>query len=105
MKTDEELKQIAQDIHKGLIFSIGHIENPADTPSVFMPLHFMSDEAIGDLAKKEPFIYEYLDKASPRSVNGLPVFISFQYLVKEETKKMNGYYNKIKQAVDIAIRS
>ena len=97
------MKQIAQDIYAKLIFSTGHIQNPGDVQTVFMVLNFISGKDLAVLDKKEAFIYEYINKAFSCSINGLPCFPSFQYLDKEETEKMNEYYQKIKQAVNTAL--
>jgi hypothetical protein len=42
-------------------------------------------------------IYEYLSEASPRSINGFPMFTSLRILSKEETNKMLEYYKKYKE--------
>jgi len=106
MKTDDELKQIALDLYHGLIFSTGHIENPEDAPRVFMPFSLMDGDSINEFKKQDPgLVYEYLEKAAPRSINGLPIFFSFQFLTIDETKKMEQIYKKIVQAVDTALES
>lgn len=39
--TDEEIKDLANDIYKGLVFTDRHIQNPEDLSRVFMPLVFL----------------------------------------------------------------
>lgn len=100
MKTDDELKQIAQDIYRDKIFSQLHIERPEDVPTSFMVLRFVGPEIIDKIESGEIFfIYEYMDKAGPRCINGMPVFGSFKYLNKDDTEKMLKYYNEIRNAV------
>jgi hypothetical protein len=103
-KSDEELKQIAKDLWAGKIFSDRNIPffgNSNILFSVFMPLLFMDKKAIKSLQReKVNFIYEYLDKAGPRAINGMPMFMSCRVLVEPETKKMFEYYNKFKELAD-----
>ena len=104
-KTEDELKGIAKDLWAGKIFSDRHINSLKDDPNVlgmvFMPMVFMSNETRKKLSNlKVSFIYEYLSKASPRSINGMPVFFSCRTLTELETKKMFEYYEKFKQIAD-----
>ena len=112
MRTDEELKQIAKDIYAGRIFTDRQIDREENIMSVFMALVFLgcpiTDSDVEKLesltlAKKvqheAALIFEYMDKAGPVSVNGMPTFLSFQYLTRDELKKMNGYYGKIVEAM------
>lgn len=99
--SDEEAKKIAEDIYKGLIFTDRHLQNPEELKSVFMVLMFMKDEDINKLKDNPPgLIYEYMDKASPRGINGNPVFMSMQLLSKEDGKRVIKYYIGIKNAVE-----
>lgn len=41
-------------------------------------------------------VYEYLDKAGPMAINGLPIFYSLRLLNKTDTDKMFDYYFKYK---------
>jgi len=101
MKTDEELKKIGEDLHAGRIFSDQHIENPEDLKMVFMVLALADADFFKKMQEDEiSFIYEYIDKAGPRSINGMPSFLSHHALTKAETAKMFEYYNKIKAAVE-----
>lgn len=98
MKTDSELKQIALELWRGDIFSDRHINNPNDLGRVFMPLRLMDKEGLENLMKSNPeFIYEYMHKAAPQGVNGMPCFFSFQFLNKEETTKMFQYYRNMEE--------
>ena len=101
MKTDEELRQIALDLHLGKIFSDRHCPGPESIPMVFMLLNLMEDKVIEEIkAKNVNFIYEYLDQAGPLSVNGMPTFMSLRFLTKDESDKMFEYYKKFKEAQD-----
>jgi hypothetical protein len=118
MRTDKELKQIAIDIHAGRIWTDRHCQNPDDITRVFMPLIF----ALADVEKTEDkveqlkrkveksknrklleeagMIFEYIDKAGPMAINGMPMFLSFHILNKEETVKVCKYYEKVCKAID-----
>jgi hypothetical protein len=97
VRTNDELKQIAIDLYDGRIFSDRQVVNPKDMAMVFMPL------ALGALSKmsKEDtddinMIYEYLDKAGPRSINGMPNFFSVNLLRNAEAKTMFKFYDEYK---------
>lgn len=80
---------MARSLFRNEIFTDLHIPEPQPQAvlTVFMPL------ALGGLhafpieeLEKIGLIYEFMDKASPRSVNGLPTFMSFSLLNKEDTR-------------------
>jgi len=107
-RTEEELKEIAVGLLHGQIYSTQHqflIDNPNMIPSVFMPLALMTPEVSKDfLARKPAMIFEYINKAGPRSVNGQPSFFTLQYLGQEESKKVMEYYRKLKVAEAEALK-
>lgn len=101
--TDEEIKKLADDIYKGLIFTDRHIQNPDDISRVFMPLVLMKEEQIEEFRTNPPgMIYEYMEKAGPMSINGMPMFLSFRFLNQEDAKKVDKKYIQIKEAVEKA---
>jgi hypothetical protein len=107
MKADERyrddafLKALAMDAVDGKIFTSGMIERQEDVGMVFMPLLLMSQETRDEWLKAGPtIIYEYLDKAEPRSINGMPIFFSFSYLNKPDAEKFAEFaraYAKVKE--------
>lgn len=99
--TDKEIKKLAEDMYKGLIFTDMHIRNSEDIPMVFQPLIFIHEEQLEELRSGPPgLLYEYMSEAGPRSINGMPIFWSFNMLSQEDTKKLFEYYNKIKEAIE-----
>ena len=99
-KTGEEIKQIALDLFKGAIFTDRHLQDIEDIRMVFMVLSFMDGERIKELQANPPgLIYEYISEAGPRSVNGMPVFMSLKMLTQDDTKKMFEHYEQLKSAV------
>ena len=100
-RTPEDLKQIALDLYAGKIFTDRHLDRPEDAPMVFMPIAFMDEKQREEIIKMKPaMIFEYMDKSLPRSVNGYPIFGSFQMLSRKETKTVTKMYKEIKEAVD-----
>ncbi len=98
--TDQDIKKLAEDMYKELIFTDRHIENKEEIPMVFMPLALVGREILGELADHPPgMIYEYMSKAGPMSINGMPIFASFRVVSIEDTKKVFAHYNKIRDAV------
>ncbi len=100
-KTDDELKQIAKDLYSGHIFCDRQVSRPEDIHLVWPILSLMDDKQMEDFKACKPyFIYEYLNKAGPTSINGMPTFFSINFLTEEETKKMFGFYDKVKSALE-----
>ena len=98
--TDEEVKQLAEDIYKGLVFTDRHIRIKEELLSVFMALALMSEKQIEEIRKNPPgMIYEYMCEAGPRSVNGNPMFLSFKMISIEDAKKVLEVHNKIMEVV------
>jgi hypothetical protein len=86
-KTPAELEQLAWDIIGGRVF--GTWSHPDAASLSFMILHLLDREQIEALKANEiVHMYEYLDKAGPRSVNGLPSFMSCLYLDKHDAGEL-----------------
>lgn len=104
--SEEEINTLARDLFHGKIFTSNHCRDPEDLKHVFMII------ALGAFAdyKKESLdkvgmVYEYLDKAGPRSVNGYPMFMSMQLLNRSDTTKVFDKYNRLKAAEEAALRA
>lgn len=86
-KTDEELKQFVLDFIGGRIFCMQHIaEQDLDLMgSIFLyaGLGGLSEVDRNSLGT----IYEYLEEAGPRGVNGYPSFISLKMLNREDWER------------------
>lgn len=101
-RTDEEVKQIALDLHRGKIFTDRHISDDDDgfkLERVFFVLGMLKPEQM-DAIKADPpgLIFEYIEKAGPRGFGNLPMFFSMQMLSQEDTTKMFAIYNKLREA-------
>lgn len=96
----EELKKIALGIYKGLIFTDMHCDSAEEVTKVFMPIALGDDNSIikgidsGEIA----MIYEYMEKAGRWAINGKPMFVSCNYLNKEEKDIVMDYLKKLDEA-------
>jgi len=93
---EEDLKQLANDVNKGLVFTDMQIQPPSMLTSVFMPLIFI--DADKKWVNQVGLIYEYLDRAGPRCINGMPMFMSMKIVVKEDMAMLIEYVQKYKEA-------
>lgn len=99
--TEEEVKRLAEDIYRGLVFTTMHIQNPDDVVRIFMPLMLLDDDQRKAINDYNPgMIYEYMDNACPISINGMPTFASFRFINQEDAKRVNEMYIRIKGSVD-----
>ncbi len=86
--TEEELRNFVLGVLDGRIFTHLHVPNSSDVQMVFMPLMFGAFSQYNqDSLKTIGCVYEYLEKALPRSINGLPCFGSFLLLHIEDWKR------------------
>ena len=104
MRNQEELKRLAIDIEGGLIFTDRHMrEGDRSTmlKLVFMALSLMDKEHMEEFIAQGPaLLYEYEDKAGPRSINDYPIFFSFQWLSEEELVVVEEYIRKVRSALE-----
>jgi len=92
-----KLVELARDITEGKVFGswmMPKSEGP-QLGMVFMPLFFMDKE---QLPPNTAEVFEYYDKAGPRSVNGMPVFMSMHILTKTEAPILKDLIDKITAA-------
>lgn len=107
-KTDDELKRIALDINKGLVFTDKHIREGDERlfGSIFMIYSLMDAEQLEALKSAEIVTaFEYLEKAASNGVNGYPSFFSLQMLNRTDAEKMWRYYFKLQEAEAAALAS
>lgn len=100
-RTDDEIKQLALDVHAGLVFGTWNIKNPSETGMVFMILSLMDSVMIKAMQRDGiVHLYEYISKAGPRSVNGMPCFFSAHQLDHEDTQRLIDRIKKIEAALE-----
>ena len=99
-KTDPELRQLALDMLSGTVFSTDHLRKDEDAGMPFMPLALMTSEQLCELKDLGvTLIYERHERSLPRSINGLPVFKSFQVLNKADHEKVRRYISVLQDFV------
>lgn len=83
--SDDDLREFISALVSGTVFTSAHVHDQSCVPSVFMALLFggptkWSKSGLNRIGA----IYEYLDAAGPRSINGYPIFYSFRLICKED---------------------
>ena len=80
--TREHLANLAINIVENKVYGTFFFDehyNPDLIFLIFMPLIFVTDEWRTEMKRLYPngfHLYEYIDKAGPRSINGMPTFMS-----------------------------
>jgi len=99
---DKDLRKLARDAAEGRVFFASQVAEQDVVSMVFMPLLFLSKE---DAAKMEQEgvidVYQYLDQAGPRCINGYPIFMSMCTITKPDKDKLIQYvdeYNRFQKA-------
>lgn len=89
------LKKLAYDIVSGKVFLSSMVREQRLLGSIFMPLLFLNSElALMNKWSEIDLLYEYLDKAGPRSINGYPMFTSYNYLNRYHSRVLYRYIRK-----------
>ena len=85
MRRKNELRKLAIDIYKGQIFGTWQIKNPNNVGAIFMCVLFMDKKMVKKLETQNIVHFcEYLSKAGPMAVNGMPTFCSMQTISRTE---------------------
>lgn len=93
----KRLKRLAMDCAAGLVFTDRHLPRKESLLNVFLPLALMSHKEAVVLNKKigaRGVIYEYVNKAAPRSHNGFPSFFSVSFIPHEDAEEFLGYWQE-----------
>jgi hypothetical protein len=96
-----KLKDLARAYVRQEIFTDRQCRDPQDIRMVFMPIIFGALEQV-DLSTVG-LIYEFMNEASPRSINGMPTFLSMRLLNREDAKKMADFAMKLQAAEQAAM--
>ena len=100
-KPKEFLKELAQQVYRGEVFTSFQIQNPNDISSVFMPLMLMSPDMGQSMHQDKPcMFYADMKDRFPTGINGYPCFGSVAYLTREEAETFDDYYKKIEKAIN-----
>jgi len=101
-KTDKEIKEIALGIYKGIIFTSNQIKDNSSIGMVFSAFLLSPPEYKKWLEEnKISMLYEHLDKAGPRSINGYPMFISHGHLNNEDEIRVKEKFEEIKNLMEL----
>tara|TARA_B100000575_G_scaffold282347_1_gene273920 strand:- start:125 stop:502 length:378 start_codon:yes stop_codon:yes gene_type:complete len=101
LQSKQFLKELAQEVYRGEVFTSFQVSNPRDIGMVFMPLMLMSPDMTQGMYQDKPYMYySYMKDRFPTGVNGYPCFGSVAHLNKEETEIFNDYYRKIEKAIN-----
>lgn len=102
-KSDEVIREIAQGMYRGEIFTSMQISGNTSLEMVFMPLIFMNEMQLRDIQESNiVHFFAYMSEAMPRSINGNPIFSSCYMLNQTDTNKVIEKYNSLKEAVENA---
>lgn len=104
-RTDEELRKIAWDAMNQKLFMSDQFRSPDEAERmlrlVFIPLGFLEKKGIAEIKRRKvAHFYEYYERALPRSVNGLPQFISCYSLTDSEYAAVRKYEAKFRAEAD-----
>jgi hypothetical protein len=100
-RSDEELKQIAQDWVMNVIFTSDQVRGQVELKLVFMPLVFIEQaEAEWMQENKITLFYASMSDALPRSIDGMPVFLTMRGLNQDDHKKMIELARRIDEAIN-----
>ena len=93
--TTINLRELALDIVEGKVFGSWLLHNPErELSMVFMVLFFAKKE---DLPSDIGAIYEYIDRASKQSINGMPIFYSCRFLTMQQYKDVCDYVKEARE--------
>ena len=102
-RTDAKVKELATDLYSDRIFGSWMLPEgrEMDLIMVFMVLIFMDDIQKKRMKRDNTFFfYEYYDKAGPRSINGMPTFMSCHILSGDDVKRIITKRNEIAALID-----
>lgn len=97
---DKEKKTLAVDIVEGRVFGTWSIreDNINIIPLIFMPLALANKDILEGMEKDNiTQIYEYMDKAGPRGINGFPTFFSMHMINEDDWKEVRAMCEKYKK--------
>ncbi len=86
---ESQLREFVLGVVDGKIYTHHQVPNPVDVPRVFFPLLFGALNGYNQesLETRIGVLYEYMEKALPRGINGCPCFTSMRILHAEDWKR------------------
>jgi hypothetical protein len=100
-RSEEELRKLAAEIVDNVVFTNRHIrlQDKEMLGMIFLPI-MLGDSRVIATVRAAGLIYEYYDKALPRSCNGYPFFMSFDSVLAKDMPALELYvreYTEMKQ--------
>lgn len=93
--TDDKLKEFVLGLCDGKVFTSEHCNSPDDIRRVFMVVGLGGLSNIPqEQLQNVGILWEWLDKAGPRSINGMPMFLSVRLMHKEDWARAVVAYKK-----------
>jgi hypothetical protein len=89
--TDKAIKELALAVRAGSVFGTWNFRESEKNMigTVFMAFMLMNSIQKKILVRDGIFhLYEFMDKAGPRSINGYPIFYSFHMLDRDDAKRL-----------------
>lgn len=90
-KTNAEIRELALGCRSGTVFGswMIHESDVQLLPNIFMPILFMTDIQRKALLRDEVIhFYGQMADASPRAINGMPIFFAMSMLNREDCSRL-----------------
>ena len=99
--TEQEIKTLAKRMYANEIFTSMQVREENLLQMIFMPLMFMDTVARRQMVEDDiTHFYSEMKDASPRGINGYPMFMSVATLTRTEAAKLVEVYNQILKTMD-----
>jgi hypothetical protein len=101
--SEPDLKELALAVLNGNVFGSWMLpEHDVNLlPSIFMVMVFLDDIKRKEMKRDGVVhVYEFMDKAGPRSINGYPIFMSARFLNADDAKRLQAKITQVKEALD-----
>jgi|ERR1043166_2333163 hypothetical protein len=96
----DELNTLVRDFVAGRVFTNAHVRDPHLLGTIFMPLGLGAFSGVPpEKLATVGMIYEYMDRAGPRSINGYPMFLSFRVLSVGDASRLFAMAKKMEEAM------
>lgn len=99
--SEEKVLEVARGMLTNIIFSSDSIrpdQRKQLMHLVFMPTAFLSKEDIDKMREEDiTMFYEFMDKAGPRAINGLPMFTSMHMVSRADHARINAKYDELEK--------
>lgn len=89
--TEDQIKELARDMVAGQVYVP---KNGYELECSFAILFALGAEQMRSWVENIGMVYEYMKKAAPRQINGLPMFFSMRFVHKDD---MDALFDKIEQ--------